>query len=242
MFQLCRSFFTWLYLYGSDPSMAWWVNQFGRIDYLRKPSASEGKTCRFHSFLPYSKHTFKRRRILPISISFPTSLSRIRSCRKMRFVGSYFLLYSINLNYFFLSYSPAFDDGEQAVDFLKSNELETEVNQLCDKARAMGITGVPVIIIDGKWAIKGGHSSEVFVQVRYLFCEKRFFQKGWLPIQIFKKLAICTGVSNSSVSNNGNGSDSFAVIDTLTAWRVVLLQLIFRDPMSWSWRFSISSL
>ena len=45
--------------------------------------------------------------------------------------------------------------------------MEPEVNQLYDKARAMGISGVPVIIIDGKWAIKGGHSSEVFVQVRY---------------------------------------------------------------------------
>ena len=64
--------------------------------------------------------------------------------------------------------------AKQAVAFLKSNELETEVNQLCDKARTMGITGVPVIIIDGKWAIKGGHSSEVFVQVRYLFARNDF--------------------------------------------------------------------
>jgi len=85
----------------------------------------------------------------------------------------------------------------EAVAFLESNELDTEVRQLFDKARAMGITGVPVIIIDGKWAIKGGHSSEVFVQ-------------------IFKKLAICSGVS-SSVSSDSNGSDSFAVVDTLTA-------------------------
>jgi len=81
---------------------------------------------------------------------------------------------------------------DEAVTFLNSNDLEADVYQLCSKARTMGITGVPVIIIDGKWAIKGGHSSEVFVQ-------------------IFQKLAICSG---SSVSN---GSDSFAVVDTLTA-------------------------
>jgi len=80
---------------------------------------------------------------------------------------------------------------DEALTFLKSSELEKEIGQLCDKSRAMGITGVPVIIIDGKWAIKGGYSSEVFVQV-------------------FKRLAICS----SSVSS---GSDSFAVVDTLTA-------------------------
>jgi predicted DsbA family dithiol-disulfide isomerase len=84
----------------------------------------------------------------------------------------------------------------EAVAFLKSNELETEVTQLCDRTRRLGITGVPVVIIDGKWLIKGGHSSEVFVQ-------------------IFKKLAICNG--SSSVSCTSSGSDSFAVIDTLSA-------------------------
>jgi len=87
---------------------------------------------------------------------------------------------------------------DEAVAFLKSNELEAEVNQLCDKARAMGITGVPVIIIDGKWAIKGGHSSEVFVQ-------------------IFKRLAACTSDNSSSVNNDCSGSDALAVVDTLTA-------------------------
>lgn len=80
---------------------------------------------------------------------------------------------------------------DEAVAFLNSDELEAEVNQQYDKARTMGINGLPFVIIDGKWAIKGGHSSEVFVQ-------------------IFKKLALCT----RSVSSD---SDSFAVVDTLTA-------------------------
>ena len=87
--------------------------------------------------------------------------------------------------------------------------METEVNQLYDKARAMGISGVPVIIIDGKWAIKGGHSSEVFVQVRF-FPQTCMKLRSLIIHQIFKRLAIC---NNSLVSN---GSDSFVVVDTLT--------------------------
>ncbi|KAJ6570141.1 thioredoxin-like protein [Mycena vulgaris] len=53
----------------------------------------------------------------------------------------------------------------EAVAFLKSNELEDEVNNMCDEARAKGITGVPFTVIDGKWAVSGGQSSDVFVQV-----------------------------------------------------------------------------
>ncbi|KAF8968096.1 thioredoxin-like protein [Flammula alnicola] len=65
----------------------------------------------------------------------------------------------------------------QAVAFLESDELEKEVNAMCDDARSKGITGVPMTIIDGKWAVSGGQSSDVF-------------------IQIFKKLA-AAGVHNS---------------------------------------------
>jgi predicted DsbA family dithiol-disulfide isomerase len=53
--------------------------------------------------------------------------------------------------------------------FLESNELENEVDAMCDDARNKGITGVPVIIIDGKWAISGGQSSDVFIQVSSFF-------------------------------------------------------------------------
>lgn len=61
---------------------------------------------------------------------------------------------------------------EEALRFLNSDELEKEVNDLCDKARQCGITGVPVTIIDGRFTVNGGQSSDVFVQ-------------------IFKKLASC---------------------------------------------------
>jgi len=53
----------------------------------------------------------------------------------------------------------------EAIAFLQSNELEDEVNQMCDEARAKGITGVPLVVIDGKWAVSGGQSSDVFVQI-----------------------------------------------------------------------------
>jgi predicted DsbA family dithiol-disulfide isomerase len=71
-------------------------------------------------------------------------------------------------------------NDQQAVAFLNSDELEAEVNQQYDKARTMGINGLPFVIIDGKWAIKGGHSSEVFVQVRYL-CHRYagYFRPSW---------------------------------------------------------------
>lgn len=52
-----------------------------------------------------------------------------------------------------------------ALKFLDSNELEDEVNSIADAAREKGITGVPVTIIDGKWAVSGGQSSDVFVQI-----------------------------------------------------------------------------
>ncbi|KAG6837250.1 hypothetical protein H0H93_012645 [Arthromyces matolae] len=67
----------------------------------------------------------------------------------------------------------------EAVKFLQSDELQKEVDSMCDKARSIGITGVPLTIIDKKWAVSGVQSSDVFVQ-------------------IFKKLA-ATGVSSSGV-------------------------------------------
>ncbi|RDB25514.1 hypothetical protein Hypma_006475 [Hypsizygus marmoreus] len=54
---------------------------------------------------------------------------------------------------------------DEALKFLRSDELEKEVNEMCDKARNIGITGVPMTIIDGKWAVSGGQSSDVFIQI-----------------------------------------------------------------------------
>lgn len=64
----------------------------------------------------------------------------------------------------------------QALTFLESGELEDEVNKIAEAARAKGITGVPVIVIDGKWAVSGGQSSDVFVQVcrRYGSCQSSY--------------------------------------------------------------------
>ena len=57
----------------------------------------------------------------------------------------------------------------QALRFLESDELEKEVNDMCIVARSKGITGVPITIIDSKWAVTGGQSADVYIQVnRYL--------------------------------------------------------------------------
>ncbi|KAG6865899.1 hypothetical protein C0991_010732 [Blastosporella zonata] len=53
----------------------------------------------------------------------------------------------------------------EASKFLESDELEREVDTKCEKARSIGINGVPLIIIDGKWAVSGGQSSDIFVQI-----------------------------------------------------------------------------
>jgi len=54
---------------------------------------------------------------------------------------------------------------DEAVAFLNSDELEDVVNSKCEKARQAGITGVPVTIVDGRWAVSGGQCSDVFIQI-----------------------------------------------------------------------------
>ncbi|KAL0573572.1 hypothetical protein V5O48_008386 [Marasmius crinis-equi] len=54
---------------------------------------------------------------------------------------------------------------EEAIAFLNSDELEAEVNGMCNEARSKGVSGVPMTVIDGKWVLNGGQSSDVFVQV-----------------------------------------------------------------------------
>lgn len=36
------------------------------------------------------------------------------------------------------------------------------------EARKKGVTGVPFTIIDGRWAVIGGQTAEVYIQVRVL--------------------------------------------------------------------------
>jgi len=54
---------------------------------------------------------------------------------------------------------------QEAVTFLKSNELLAEVEKMVASARANGVSGVPFTVIDGKWAISGGQSSDVYYQI-----------------------------------------------------------------------------
>jgi predicted DsbA family dithiol-disulfide isomerase len=54
---------------------------------------------------------------------------------------------------------------EEALAFLNSDELVDEVEKLCEDAKTKGIPGVPFTVIDNRWAVSGGQSSEVFVQV-----------------------------------------------------------------------------
>ncbi|KAF8633220.1 hypothetical protein AX15_001455 [Amanita polypyramis BW_CC] len=53
----------------------------------------------------------------------------------------------------------------EALRFLESDELEKEVDDMCAVARSKGVTGVPITIIDGKWAVTGGQSADVYIQI-----------------------------------------------------------------------------
>jgi len=53
---------------------------------------------------------------------------------------------------------------QETIDFLNSDELVEEINNMCEKARSK-VSGVPLTIIDGKWCVQGGQSSEVFIQI-----------------------------------------------------------------------------
>jgi predicted DsbA family dithiol-disulfide isomerase len=55
---------------------------------------------------------------------------------------------------------------EKAIEFLKGDELKEEVLKMAESAKANGVKGVPLVIIDGRWALSGGQKAEIFVQVR----------------------------------------------------------------------------
>jgi predicted DsbA family dithiol-disulfide isomerase len=78
-----------------------------------------------------------------------------------------------------LAESVSLMDKDEAVRFLESDELKDEVQKLADEARAKGISGIPVTVIDNKWAVSGGKSADVYVQ-------------------IFKKMAACSGQASKS--------------------------------------------
>jgi len=54
---------------------------------------------------------------------------------------------------------------EEAVKFLESDECREEVISMMAEARKKGVTGVPFTIIDGRWAVIGGQTADVYIQI-----------------------------------------------------------------------------
>jgi predicted DsbA family dithiol-disulfide isomerase len=77
----------------------------------------------------------------------------------------------------------------EALNYLNSDEDLQEVDDMVEQARAGGVSGVPVMVIDGKWAISGGQAKDVY-------------------LQIFQKLATCSGCNGGpeSVQTDSNAS------------------------------------
>lgn len=55
--------------------------------------------------------------------------------------------------------------SEETIRFLESDELKEEVLAMADEARSRGISGIPFTVIEGKWAVSGGKSADVYVQI-----------------------------------------------------------------------------
>ncbi|TBU32638.1 thioredoxin-like protein [Dichomitus squalens] len=53
----------------------------------------------------------------------------------------------------------------EAIEFLTSDEYQEEVETMAAEARKKGVTGVPFTVINGRWAVSGGQTSEVFGQI-----------------------------------------------------------------------------
>ncbi|THH31448.1 hypothetical protein EUX98_g2740 [Antrodiella citrinella] len=54
---------------------------------------------------------------------------------------------------------------EEALAFLRSDECQAEVEQMMIDVRKKGVTGVPFVVIDSKWAVSGGQSADTYVQI-----------------------------------------------------------------------------
>lgn len=59
-----------------------------------------------------------------------------------------------------------FPDVEAGKAWLKGDEEVEAVDAACKKAQAIGITGVPFLIVDGKYAISGAQDPETLHKVR----------------------------------------------------------------------------
>lgn len=66
-----------------------------------------------------------------------------------------------------------FEKKEEALDFLKSDELKKETCDEIRKAQSMGISGVPFTVINDKYAVSGAQEPQAFVDVfRKIACGK----------------------------------------------------------------------
>ncbi|KAI0359982.1 thioredoxin-like protein [Trametes cingulata] len=54
---------------------------------------------------------------------------------------------------------------DKVTEFLQSDEYRAEVDQMANEARKKGVTGVPFTIINGRWAVSGGQTSDVYTQI-----------------------------------------------------------------------------
>jgi predicted DsbA family dithiol-disulfide isomerase len=57
----------------------------------------------------------------------------------------------------------------QALQFLKSDELKSDVTNFMDAARQGGVKGVPVTVVQEKWAIEGTQKAECLTSVRQVY-------------------------------------------------------------------------
>lgn len=58
-----------------------------------------------------------------------------------------------------------FGARQETLDFLASEELTPEISNQIKEAQMLGISGVPFTVIDGKWAVSGGQSWDVYYKI-----------------------------------------------------------------------------
>jgi len=54
---------------------------------------------------------------------------------------------------------------EEAIEFLKSDDLKDDVLKMTADAKIVGVKGVPVTIIEGKWTVHGAQPADTYVQI-----------------------------------------------------------------------------
>jgi len=65
-----------------------------------------------------------------------------------------------------------FQSEQEARSWLDGNECDAEVEKAYERAKMMGVTGVPFVIVQDKWATSGAVGEEGFLEVS--LCAMRF--------------------------------------------------------------------